>query len=105
MKSLNTIKFIAEAAERIGEYKNSIKTEENFEKAKRIGAAALGYTDCMVTFLNTMINAENNDFTAELFEVINEWKKAIYQAIIDNAIETKQDSETLSKLFEKRDNI
>ena len=34
MKALNTIKFVAEAAERICEYKHSIKTEENFDKAK-----------------------------------------------------------------------
>ena len=105
MKALNPIKFVAEAAERVSEYKASIKAEENFDKAKRIGAAALGYTDCMVTFLNTMIDAENNDFTGELDEVISGWQKAIYQAVIDKADETHQDHDTIWKLLVKRDEI
>jgi len=103
MKPLNTMKFVAEIAEKMAEYKASIKAAEDYDKAKRIGTMALGYVDCTITFLNTMICEANNDFTAEFDEVIEDWKKGIYQAVIDKAIETKQDSDTVWKLLKLRD--
>ena len=105
MKALNAIQFVANAAEEMADYKREIKNAESYEAAKRIGAQAVGYVNCMVTFLNTMIDAENNDFTGELDEVIDEWMKAIYQCVIDKAVETEQDRETIWKLLKKRDEV
>lgn len=103
MKPLNTFKFICNSAEAIANYKRSIRDAEDFDKAKKIGNMALGYFDCMVTFLNTMIDKANNEFTAEFDEVLNDWYHDIYQAVIDKAIETKQDHDCVWRLLEKRD--
>ena len=103
MKPLNTFKFICNAAEEITNYKNTIKTAEDFDHAKKSGQAALGYINCMITFLNTMIDRENNDFTGDFDEVLDEWYRNIYQAVIDKAIETSQDDDYVWKLLEKRD--
>ena len=62
-----------------------------------------GYIDCMFTFLNTMLCMENNDFTGEFNDVLDDWMAALYQTLADKAIETKQDSETIHKLLCMRD--
>lgn len=103
MKALNTMMFIANAAEEITDYKAAIKNAETYDSAKRIGNMALGYINCTITFLNTMICMGNNDFTAEFDEVIEAWKKSIYQAVVDKAFDTKQDSDTIWKLLKLRD--
>lgn len=103
MKPLNTFKFICNAAEEIANYKNTIRNAEDFDHAKKTANAALGYLNCMITFLNTMIDFENNDFTGDFDEVLNEWYRDIYQAVIDKAVDTKQDHDYIWKLLEKRD--
>lgn len=103
MKNLNAIQFVANAAEEIAGYKKAIEGADSFESAKRIGNMAIGYIDCMITFMNTMICFENNDFTGALDDVIDGWKRAVYQTVIDYAVQTEQDSDTLWELMKKRD--
>lgn len=103
MKPLNTIMYISNAAEELADYKVKIIHATDYAEAKRIGNMALGYINCMITFLNTIICEENNDLTGELDEVISSWRKSIYQAVIDKADETKQPSEVILVLLRKRD--
>lgn len=103
MKPINTMKFVANMTEEIVKYKVAIKAAETYEAAKDTARQMAGYIDCGITFLNTMICKENNDFTAEFDEVIEGWQVAMYQLLIDKAIETKQDSELIWKLLRKRD--
>lgn len=105
MKALNTMKFVNNAAIELTHFKELIATAETYEKAKEKAAAMFGYLDCLTTFLNTMICKENNDFTAEFDEVIEEWQRTAYQAVIDKALETKQDSNVIVALLRKRDEI
>lgn len=104
MKALNPLRYIAEAADRIADYKARIGRAEEYEKARNIGNAALGYIDCMITFLNTMIDLENNDFTGDLDEVLEIWHRDVCQAVIDKAIETHQDHDKICRLLKIRDN-
>lgn len=103
MKPLNTMMYISNAAEELGEYKAKIIHAADYTEAKRIGNMALGYVNCMITFLNTMICEENNGLTGELDEVISSWRKSIYQAVIDKADETNQPVEVIMALLRKRD--
>ena len=103
MKPLNTIMYISNAAEELTEYKAKIVRAADYAEAKRIGNMALGYINCMITFLNTMICKENNDLTGELDEAISSWRKSIFQAVIDKADETKQPNEVIWVLLKKRD--
>ena len=103
MKALINLKFIANAAQEIEQYKVCIEKADEYDKAKRIGNMALGYINCMITYLNTMIDKENNEFTGDLDEVIIEWRSSIYQKVIDKADETNQGSAEIFKLCEARD--
>lgn len=103
MKALNTLMYISNAGEELADYKAKIAHAADYAEAKRIGNMALGYVNCMITFLNTMICEENNDLTGGLDEVITSWRKSIYQAVINKADETKQPSEIIWVLLRKRD--
>lgn len=105
MKALNTMKFISNAVTELNVFKELIATTETYEKAKEKTSAMFGYIDCLTTFLNTMICEENNDFTAEFDEVIEEWQRTAYQALIDKAIETNQNMNVTVVLCRKRDAI
>ena len=103
MKALNNIKFISEATTRFNCLLTAIENAETFEEAKKIGNKALGYIDCMIVYLNCMISKENNDFTQELDELIEDMMASIYQKVADKATETEQDHDTVHKLLIKRD--
>ena len=103
MKALNTVKFISNATTEFNEWKRAIKEAEDYETAKNKGRCAFGYIDCMIVFLNTMIDKENNGFTADLDEMIDEWKSEVYQMIADKAIEMKEKPEEIMKMLQKRD--
>ena len=105
MKALNTIQFVVNCTTEIEKYKARIRNAEDFEKARRTANALLGYIDCTITFLNTMVCMENNDFTAEFDEVIEQWQRDMYQALADKAIETKQDNDCIIRLLQKRDEV
>ena len=104
MKQLNTFKFITEAAGRMTEYRKSIAETETLDRAKKIGNKAFGYIDCMITFLNTMICFENNEFTGDFDEVLDDWTRSIYQAVIDKAVSTDAPSDEICELCRMRDN-
>ena len=103
MKALNTMMFVSNAVQELTEYKTKIAAAETYEDAKNTARGMMGYIDCLVTFLNTMICKENNDFTAELDDVLNDWMAKMYQAIADKAIETDQPHDVVLKLLQKRD--
>lgn len=103
MKALNTMKFVTNATVELTKYQNAIRNAETYDTARNAAYQMRGYIDCMITFLNTMICMENNDFTAELDEVIEGWQASVYQTLADKAIDTKQDADTIHKLLCMRD--
>lgn len=105
MKALNPLKFIASATTEIEKYKANIRGAENIVDARKNAIAMHGYVNCLTTFLNTMIAFENNDFTENLSELIDEWQQDIFGILADKAIELKQDHEWISRLLKRRDEI
>lgn len=102
MKALNPMKYITNATKDMVGYTTRIKDAATFEAAKEIANQMYGYINCMNTFFNTMICAENNDFTADSDEVVECWLYDMYQALADKATETKQDEELILRCFQKR---
>lgn len=105
MTSLNTMKFVSNSIEKLTEYKMGIANADTYEKAKKIANTMLGYIDCLITFNNTMICMENNDFTGDFGEVIDQWQAVVYQSLVNKATETKQDHDLIFELLKKRDEI
>lgn len=103
MKALHTLRFVNNATVELTKYENRITSSETYEKAKDAARQMLGYIDCLITFNNTMICVENNDFTGDFDEVINDWTVRVYQLLIDKAVETKQDHDVVWTLLRKRD--
>lgn len=103
MKQLNTTKYIVESTKAINKWFDYIDEAETYDKAKKAGNSAIGYIDSMVTFLNCMVDKENNDFTAELDDVIEDWLVELYQKMADKAIEVNEPTEKVVELLEKRD--
>lgn len=105
MKALNPIKFIANATTEIEKYKNKIRAAESIDDARKNAIAMHGYVNCTITFLNTMVDFENNDFTENLSELIDEWQQDIFGLLADKAIDLKQDPDWISRLLKRRDTI
>lgn len=105
MKALNTMQFVNNAVKDLTQYEGRIEAAETYENAKNIARQMFGFIDCMITFNNTMICTENNDFTGEFGEVIDDWTSHVYQLLVNKAIETKQSDETVWRLLKKRDEI
>ena len=103
MKALNNIKFISEATTTLNDWLKAIEETETYEDAKNKGRIALGYIDCMMTYLNCMICKENNDFTGDLGELLDSMLASVYQKLANKAIETKQGDDIVMKLLKKRD--
>ena len=103
MKALNTMKFVTNATVELTKYQNAIREAETYDIARNAAYQMRGYIDCMITFLNTMICMENNDFTGDFGDVLDDWMVTLYQTLADKAIETKQDGETIHKLLCMRD--
>lgn len=103
MKALNTMKFVNNATVELTKYETRLTSADTYENAKNTARQMLGYIDCLITFMNTMICMENNDFTAEYNDVLDDWTARVYQLLADKAIETKQDHDTVMKLLQKRD--
>lgn len=102
MKTLNNIKFITESAKEIEKFKESIKKSESYADAKKVGNMAIGHINCMITYLNCMVDMENNDFTEQLDEQIDEWSASIYQAMAEKAISSGENAEIVIKCLNKR---
>lgn len=103
MKVLNNIKFLCEATTTFNAWLKAIDDSVTYEDAKRYGNAAFGFIDCMTVYLNSMISTENNGFTAELGDVLEDWTASVYQHVGEKAIETKQDIDIVLKLLKRRD--
>ncbi len=103
MKSLSTMKFVSNAIEELTKYDEAIATAKTFEDAKGAARKMMGYIDCLVTFLNTMICTENNDFTGDFEEVLDGWMHKMYQTLVNKATETNQGKDVIWKLLVKRD--
>lgn len=102
MKPLNTMKYITNATKDMVGYTTRIKEAATFEAAKEIASQMYGYINCMNTFFNTMICAENNGFTADSDEVIESWLYDMYQVLADKAAETEQDETVVMRCLRKR---
>jgi len=105
MKAMNTMMYVSNLIENLTEYRAKIECAESYEEAKRYGSRMLGFIDGAHTVTNTMICMENNDFTAEMDDVLASWEARIYEALGKKAIEFKQDSELIIKAFSLRDEI
>lgn len=105
MKALNSIKFVVKAEAAFNKWLNAIDSASSYEEAKKSANAAFGFVDCMTTYLNCMIAAENNEFTANLDELLTEWEATIYQRMICKAMQTKQPYDVIQSLEEKREQI
>lgn len=103
MKALNNIKFICDATTTFNSWVNRIDTASDYDEARRFGSAAIGFVDCMTVYLNAMVDKDNNDFTAELDDMLESWQAAIYQHMASKAIETHQDSNTIISMLRMRD--
>ena len=103
MKALNTMKFVSNAIEELTKYNEAVAAAETFEDAKNVARKMMGYIDGLTTFLNTMICAENNDFTGEFGEVLDGWMHKMYQSLVNKADEAKQGHDVMWKRLEKRD--
>ena len=103
MKALNNIKFICDATTTFNSWVDRIDSAIDYEEARRFGSAAIGFADCMTVYLNAMVRTENNDFTAELDEMIESWQAAVYQHMASKAIETNQDNNTILAMLRMRD--
>lgn len=105
MKALNTMVFVSNMVENLVKTENGIKDAGTYENAKSRSNYMLGYIDALITFNNTMLCLENNDFTGDFDDVIYNWKKRVYQALADKAIETKQEKEIIQSILQKRDEL
>ena len=103
MKALNNIKFICDSTTTFNSWINRIDTASDYDEARRFGSAAIGFVDCMAVYLNTMVDKDNNDFTAELDDMLKSWQAAIYQHMASKAIETHRDNNTILAMLRMRD--
>lgn len=103
MKGLNIFKMIKEATVQVEGYKADIKNAETYEDAKKVGLQAIGYVNCLITMSNTMICTENNGITQQLDSIENQFLAEIFDAMANKANETKQPTELVFKLYNKRD--
>ena len=103
MKALNTLKFISNATTRLTEVFTKIKHAETYKAARIEAVGAMGYIDCVVTFLNTLLCSENNTLTGELHELIYTWRDKVWDSLAMNAIATKQDPSVLERIMDKKE--
>jgi len=99
MRPLNTLQFLVNMTEDINDLQQEIRNAETYEDAKRYASRMVGYIGCATTFLNTMICTENNGFTEEFDDVLNEWERIIYSLLADKAIQTNQSPDTIAELI------
>lgn len=102
---LNIMMYVNNMTEQLVEYKASIKNAETYDEAKKYASRMLGYIDCGITFMNTMIGPDNNDFTGDLDDLLTSWQARVYNELGNKAIDTKQDSELICKLLKARDEL
>lgn len=87
MRKINNMDLVVSAAVEIANYKKWINEAETEERAKAAGNAALGFFNGMTVTINAMICTENNDFTGDFGEWLDEQEKAIKQCVKQKCIE------------------
>lgn len=105
MKAMNTMMYVSNLIEQLTEYRSKIANAKDYDEAKRNASRMLGFIDGAHTVTNTMICMENNDFTAEMDDVLASWEARVYEALGKKAIEFKQDRDLIMKAFSLRDEI
>lgn len=90
MKALNNVKFISNAAQEMKTMCEAILADDTFESAQNTARGALGFVNCMIVYLNTMLATENNDYTADLDKTLDGWCVDIYQCLAEKAEKTNQ---------------
>jgi len=103
MKALNNMTFIYNATTQFNVAISRIENADTYESARRRANYAIGFVECLMIYLNTMICKENNDFTADFGQTLDIMMHTIYQALADKARATEQDSEEVLKILKKRD--
>lgn len=87
MKKINNMELMSNAAIEIANYKKWINEAKTEERAKAAGNAALGFINGMNITLNSMVCEENNDFTGDFGEWVDEQEKAIKQYVTQKCIQ------------------
>lgn len=95
----NPIFFFSKAIEELTENKAAIAAAPDFNTAKSIAAASLGFTDCLVVLGNSC----DSSFPDDYMDVVDGWCHKIYQALVNKAIETHQPDDVQLQLMQKRD--
>lgn len=103
MKSLNICKLISNAAQDIADNIGGIEKADSYEKVTHIASMGQGYIECMAMVVDTMICKEDNDFTAEMDEVIDGWMADIFQTVAKKAIELGEPADVVQKALTLRD--
>ena len=101
MKSPKSLLFIHEATVKLIDYESAIETSDTYEKAKSIAHKALGFIDCLVIYNNLLICSENNGFTEEFDELLEELTARVYRSMADAAIRHDEPYEVIHKLITK----
>ena len=87
MKEINTMELIVSAGQEVGKYKELINNAETEEKVKAVGNAALGFLNGMNVVINSMISFENNEFTGDFGEWVDEQEKTIRTYVRQRCVE------------------
>lgn len=102
MKSLNIMLYIANMTSEINNAIGMIENSEDINDAKRFANRVLGLIDAIIIMNSTMICKENNDITAQIHELTDNFKRDMLQAMCNIAIRTGDD-EAFMKYAKERD--
>lgn len=86
MRKINNMDLVVSAAVEIANYKKWINEAETEERAKAAKRSVRIFNGMTVT-INAMICTENNDFTGDFGEWLDEQEKAIKQCVKQKCIE------------------
>lgn len=81
MKKINNIDLTVSAGRELENYKGWIDKAETIERTKAVGNAALGFINGMNMTVNAMICTENNEFTGDFGEWLDEQKELVMIAV------------------------
>ena len=87
MKQINNMDLVASASQEIANYKKWINEADTDTRVKAVGNAALGFINGMNVVVNSMLSFENNDFTGDFGEWLDEQEKTIKQYVKQQCIE------------------
>lgn len=103
MKTFKELSFVADASAMVEWYINCIRNADSYEQGKGAANQAIGYIRCVDTLTNNMLTEENKEFVNDMDDVIEDWNRQVFEAVISKALDTHQSQETISDLCNKRD--